>query len=339
MPRRRGAPGHVRMADIARRASVSMITVSRVLGKPEKVAPETRRRVQAAIRETGYVPNLIAGSLASNRSRVIAAIVPTIRNPVFGRTIDGVSEVLRAHGYHLLLGRSGVSPAEEEVLIATFLGRRPDAVFLHTTRHSEGSRRLLLNARIPIVETGDLVKPGLDMVVSYSNFQAGQTMTEYLVTRGYRRIAFVSRPKRENDRAMQRWRGYRRALARHGIRYDPDLVLEAALGLRAGGDALVELLDRRRPPRAVFFGADDSAVGALLACQRRGWAVPGKVGIVGFDDQEIAAEAIPPLTTMRVPREEIGRRAGQMLVDRLDGKLVEPRRVDVGFSLIERSSA
>jgi len=327
------------MADVARRACVSMITVSRVLCKPEKVAPETRRRVQAAIDEAGYVPNLIAGSLASNRTRVIAALVPTIRNPVFGRTIDGMSEVLRASGYHLLLGRSGVSAAEEEALLATFLARRPDAVFLHTNRHSEGTRRLLLNARIPIVETADLVKPGLDMVVSYSNFEAGQAMTSYLLARGYRRIAFVSRPKRENDRAMQRWRGYRRALARRGIAYDADLVLEARLGLREGANALVALLGRRPSPQAVFFDADASAVGALLECQRRGWAVPGKIGIVGFDDQEMAAEAIPPLTTIRVPREEIGRRAGQMLVDRLDGKPVEPRRVDVGFSLIERSSA
>jgi LacI family transcriptional regulator, gluconate utilization system Gnt-I transcriptional repressor len=339
MPRQRGSLRHVRMADIATRAGVSMITVSRVLYKPGKVAPATRQRVQAIIDETGYVPNLIAGSLASNRSHVIAAIVPTLRNPVFGRTVHEVSEILRTHGYHLLLGRSTFSPAEEEALVTTFLARRPDAVFLHSTRHTEGAKRILLNARIPIVETGDLVKPGLDMVVSYSNYDAGKAMTNYLVTRGYRRIAFVSAPKKQNDRAMQRWRGYRRALVHHGLRYEADLVLEVALGLREGAEAIVELVHRRSPAQAVFFAGDVWAVGALLECHRRGWEVPGKVGIAGFDDQEMATESIPPLTTIRVPREEIGRRAGQMLVDRLDGKPVEPRRVDVGFSLIERGSA
>jgi LacI family transcriptional regulator, gluconate utilization system Gnt-I transcriptional repressor len=331
--------GRARMQDVARRAGVSMITVSRVLHNPEKVAADTRERVAQAIRATGYVPNLVAGSLASNRTYTILALVPTLTNPVFGQTLHALEEVLRRHGYHLLLGNSGNSPQEEEALLATFLARRPDGIFLHNTSHTPATHRLLARARVPIVETGDLSRTPADMVVSYSNFAAGKAMTAYLLGKSYRRIAFVGAVQRMNERARQRCRGYQAALRQAGVPLDAALIVEATLGPRQGAEALVSLLARRRPPQAVFFAGDAWAVGALLECERRGWPVPQRVAIVGFDDQAMAAEAIPPLTTVRVPRAEIGRRAAEMLLDRLHGKPVVPRREDLGFRIVARGSA
>jgi LacI family gluconate utilization system Gnt-I transcriptional repressor len=327
------------MQDVAQRARVSMITVSRVLHNPEKVAEETRQRVTRAIRATGYVPNLVAGSLASNRTYTVLALVPTLINPVFGQTLHALEEVLRRHGFHLLLGNSGNSPREEEALLATFLARRPDGIFLHSTCHTPATRRLLAQAGVPIVETGDLSRTPLDIVVSYSNFSAGRAMTTYLLGKGYRRIGFVGAVQRLNERARQRCRGYQAALRHAGVSVDRSLIVETTLGLRQGAEALVSFVERRRPAEAVFFAGDVWAVGALLECKRRSWPVPERVAIVGFDDQTMAAEIIPPLTTVRVPRAEIGSRAAEMLLDRLHGMSVGPKREDLGFRIVARASA
>lgn len=330
--------GPVRMEDVARRAHVSPTTVSRTLCTPEKVSPLTRRRVLRAIRAIGYVHNLVAGSLASKRTKVIAAIVPGIDNPVYGKTILGASEVLRKSGFHLLLGHHEFSLAQEERLIAALLGRRPDGVILHGRRHSPGALRLLEGAGVPIVELGDLAGRPLDMVVSYSNYDAGKALTACLVRRGYQRIAIVCLPRRQSERHYQRWRGYRAALRESGRSYSPTRVVETTLGYRKGAEALLTLLQRDPRIDAVFFTSDVIAVGAELECLRRGWSVPGRIAIAGFDDQDIASETVPALTTVRVFRREIGALAGQMLLDRLDGKTVDPRIVDVGFRLIERES-
>jgi LacI family gluconate utilization system Gnt-I transcriptional repressor len=326
------------MQDVARLARVSAITVSRVLRSPEKVSADTRRRVLEAVRKIGYVPNAIAGSLSSSRSNIVAAIVPTITNPVFADAIHAMNGVLREHGYHLLLGQSGASPAEERSLIETFLARRPDGLFIHGGLHSPEVRALLQKAGIPIVEAGNLRKQPLDMVVSYSNYAAAEAMTSHLVERGRQRIAFVSAPRRENDRAQARSRGFSAALKRHGIAEDGNLVLETTLGLRQGAEALLELLRREPQLDAVFFAGDVLAAGALFECQRRGWKVPERFAIAGFDDQEIASQVTPALTTVAVPRAEIGRRAATMLLARLGGKAVEPKVVDIGFELKIRES-
>jgi LacI family gluconate utilization system Gnt-I transcriptional repressor len=292
-----------------------------------------------AIKAMGYVHNLVAGSLASRRTRVVAAIFPGIDNPAYGKTILGASEVLRKSRFHLLLGHHEFSPSQEENLIAAFLGRRPDGLILHDRRHTPEARGLLKGAGIPIVEVGDLAGPPLDIVVSYSNYDAGKAMTGHLARQGYREIAMVCLPRRESGRHYQRWRGYRAALHEAGLAYNARRVVETSLGYHQGGKALLTLLNRDPSIDAVFFTSDVLAVGALLECLRRGWNVPGRVAIAGFDDQDIASEVIPSLTTVRVPRKEIGGLAAQMLLDRFDGKAVDPKILNVGFQVIERDSA
>lgn len=258
--RGRGA-GRLRMEDLARRVGVSIATVHRTLHKPEKVSEDTRRRVQQAIAETGYVQNLVAGSLASNRTNVIAAIVPSLSNLVYGTTVHALNEVLRKSGFHLLLGTVGFSTTEEESLIATLLGRRPDGMFLHGCTHTPETQRLLQNAGIPVVETGDLPKRPLDMVVSYSNFEAGKAMTNHLLDKGYRRIAFVSASIRENERHFHRLRGYRAALRAREIAFNPARVLQVPMGFHQGAEGLLALLDRDIGVDAVFFASDVFALG------------------------------------------------------------------------------
>jgi LacI family gluconate utilization system Gnt-I transcriptional repressor len=177
------ATGSVTLSDVAKLAGVSPITVSRVLNQPEKVAPKTLAKVQKAIARTGYVPNLLAGGLASRRSRLIAAIVPSIANSVYAETIKFFSEKMREAGYQVLLGESGYSEEQEESLIATILQSRPDGVFLTGINHSSQAKRLLLAADIPVVETWDITPTPLDVVVGFSHQRVGQAVATYLLCR------------------------------------------------------------------------------------------------------------------------------------------------------------
>jgi LacI family gluconate utilization system Gnt-I transcriptional repressor len=329
---------HARMQDVAKRASVSAMTVSRALRDPEKVSEETRRRITRAIRDVGYVPNELAGGLrAFSRTKLVAAIVPSVRNSLFAATVQGMSDVLRARGINLMLGDSHYSPEEEEDLINAFLAQRPSGIVLHDKVRSLRARRLLAKAAIPVVEVGDLTRSPLDMCVSYSNFQAGRAMTRHLLDRGRRRIGFASLATSITARSAARLKGYKTALRQAGVPVEAARIVETEGGFASGGAALVQLVDSGAD--AVFFAGDVLAVGAVLECQRRGWAVPGRVAIASFDDHEIASQVNPALTALRLPRYEIGRRAAELILARLDG--VSPRGPvveDLGFDIIARDS-
>ncbi|WP_219929728.1 LacI family DNA-binding transcriptional regulator [Teichococcus aestuarii] len=331
-------PGGVRMRDVALRAGVSTMTVSRVLSDPGKVSAEVRQRVMAAIEAAGYVPNRLAGSLSSRHSRVIGLIVPSLENSLFAPTIQGISEVLRRNGYQLMVADCGGSDAEEEALVTAFLAQRVAGLVLHNTRHTAAARAMIRRAGIPVVETGTLTPKPLDMVVSYSNHEASRAMTLHLHRLGYRRIGFVSLPAAGNNRALARQGGYRAALAEAGLPPEPRLMLEMPPGLPSGAEAVVRLAEGPVPADAIFFAGDVLAVGALFECQRRGWAVPGRVGIAAFDNIEILGQMVPPITTLRLPRAEIGRRAAEILLDRIQGRSAGPVRVDLGFEIIQRAS-
>jgi LacI family transcriptional regulator, gluconate utilization system Gnt-I transcriptional repressor len=328
----------VRMEDVARLAGVSTITVSRALRRPEIVSETTRKAIEQAIESTGYVPNYVAGSLASQRTHVVAAVIPTIANSAFAATIVAMEATLQAKGFHLLLGQSGTTRESEHALISTFLARRPDGFFLHGDRYAPQTRRLLENAGIPVVEGANLRDNPIDMLVSFSNFDASRAMVRHLLERGRRRIGFVSSDPRSNDRARARRKGYLSALAEAGVVVRNEWMRVATLGFGQGGEAIAALLAADRRLDAVFLAGDVLAAGALFECQRRGLRVPGDVAIAGFDDQEISAATCPRLSTVHVPRPEIGRLAAEMIVARLQGSAEVPRRVDVGFEIRVRES-
>ena len=191
---------------------------------------------------------------------------------------------------------------------------------------------------MPVVETGNLAARPLDMAVSYSNFEAARAMTNHLGRLGYRRIGFVTLPLADNDRSRERRRGYFAALKELGLAADPGLVLEASGGFSEGADALVRLVQTHPGIDAGFFAGDVLAVGALFECQRRGWAVPGRIAIASFDDLDLLRHAVPAVTTLRLPRQDIGRRSAELLVNRLRGAPRERVRIDVGFEIVQRES-
>jgi len=332
----RQSSGNVTLENVAKLAGVAPTTVSRALNHPEKVAKKTLDRVRETIARTGYVPNLLAGGLASKRSRLIAAIVPSMVNLVYVETIQGFDEGLRKNGYQVLMGASGYDLESEEELVATILSRRPEAIFLTGIQHTLNCRKQLLAAGIPIVETWEITPSPLDLVVGFSHEMVGQAVAAYLHDRGYSRFATVSA---EDRRALVRNKAFEHELNRRGIRNVASGMVSAVSSMQRGREGFVKLLGQGFQGGAIFCSSDTLAQGVIAEAQSRRLKIPEDFSIVGFGDQNFAAYTYPSLTTVKIDRLKMGQLAAQSLLARLQGKQVERTVMDVGFSIVERDTA
>lgn len=327
-----------RLADVARAAGVSTMTVTRALRDPARVAEGTLQKVQRVLRETGYTPDLLARGLASRRSGLVAVIVPVITNSLIAEIVQGLTNALARDDLHVVLGVSNFDAAEEETLVRAFLSRRVDAMYVSGAVHSPESRRMLAASGIPVVEGGSLADDPIDMAVGHSNLAAAYETTRHLVDRGYDPIGYLGVPLRDNDRARDRLRGYEEALLGAGRTPDPRHRIETTLDIDAGARAMAQLLDVAPRVRAVFCYSDVLAVGAHFECQRQGLSIPADIAIAGYDDLAIAHQIVPPLTSLQVPCYEIGERAGELIRERLAGRPIEQKIVNTGFRLVVRGS-
>ena len=321
----------ITLSQVAQAAGVSPITASRALNHPDKVSEQARNRVLAAVEQLGYVPNLVAGSLASSRSKLIAVIVPSLINTVFVEVIKGLQETLEAEGYQILLGNTDYDLDREYQLVRTFLGWSCSALITAGLRHNDACQTLLHNWDHPIMEVMELGK-GMDLNVGLDHVAAGRCMATHLLDRGYRHIVYVGARLNQDYRASMRYEGHKEVLQAQGI--DAPLVELDTLGsLQAGAESLQQVLAGYPQTQAIHFANDDLATGALLAAQRQGLNVPDDIAIAGFNGLPLGQHVTPQLTTILSPREEMGRLAAKELIRRLSGKNVYRRQHDVGFTL------
>ena len=332
---RRGS-GAVTLHDVARLANVAPITASRALNVPGRVSPEVLERVADAVRRTGYVPNLLAGGLASTRSKLVAAVVPTIAGPVFLQTVQSLTAALAEQGYQVMLGQSGYVDSREDALLEAIVGRRPDGIVLTGIMHSSEGRKRLLAAGIPVVETWDLTPTPIDMLVGFSHVDVGREVVAFLHAKGHRRLAVAAG---DDERSKRRHDAFCAAARALGLPEVQVVVVPAPTTLKSGRSALADLLQRKGGLDAVFCSSDLLALGVLTEAQARGIAVPTELAIVGFGDLDFAADLHPALTTVRIDGAAIGRQAARFIVDRAQGRRSENRIVDVGFSIVDRKTA
>jgi LacI family transcriptional regulator, gluconate utilization system Gnt-I transcriptional repressor len=332
---RRGTGG-LTLTDVARLAGVSPITVSRALNSPGQLTAETLARVQEAVARTGYVPNRLAGGLASSKSRLVAALVPTIASPVFLETIESLTQTLEEAGYQVMLGQSGYGETREDALLDAIIGRRPDWVILTGVMHSPDGRRRLAAAGVPVVETWDLTPTPIDMLVGFSHEKAGAAVADYLNFRGARHPGIVSA---DDHRASLRLKGFSATAARNGWGKIPAELVPTPTTLGLGRQTLARLLDRHPETDAVFCSSDMMALGVLTEAQARGIRVPDDLRIFGFGDNNFAADTYPALSTVRIDGTAIGRQAARFVIDRVEGRPIPERIIDLGFKLIARASA
>ncbi|MCE8017614.1 LacI family DNA-binding transcriptional regulator [Halomonas sp. MCCC 1A17488] len=330
-PRRRRGSEQPTLKEVAEAAGVSAITASRALNHPDQVNERTRARVLEAVERLGYVPNLVAGSLASARSRFIAVIVPSLANTVFIEVIQGLQETFEAQGYQILLGNTDYDTEREYQLVRTFLGWSCSALVTAGLRHSQACRTLLANWDKPIMEVMELGE-ALDLNVGLDHTEAGRCMARHLLERGHRRVLFVGARLASDYRAGMRYAGHREVLEQAGLAA-PLIELDHG-GLDAGAAGLARALENHGDVSAIHFANDDLATGALLHAQRLGIRVPHELAIAGFNGLPIGQHITPRLTTIRSPRQHMGQLAASEVIRRLEGKRIQRLQHDVGFELL-----
>jgi LacI family gluconate utilization system Gnt-I transcriptional repressor len=328
--------GRPTLNEVAKLAAVSPITASRALRGVATVAPELVEKVQAAALSLGYVANPAARALASSQSQSVVVLVPSLSNQLFIETLEAIQTVMRPRGLEVVIGNYHYSPAEEENLLRSHLANRPRGILLTGFDRSQAAQQLLAASGVPCVHMMELDPERGEPCVGFSQQQAGAEAARHLLSRGRRRLAYVS--AQLDPRVIQRGTGFRAALEAEGL-YDEALQVSTPLpsSIGLGGELFAQLMDAHPDVDGIFFCNDDLAQGATLEALRRGIKVPQQVSLIGFNDLPGSAHMVPRLTSIRTPREQVGQRAAQLLLGLLDGN-VQEEQVDLGFELVVRES-
>ena len=329
-PRSRRGHGRITLQHVAEAAGITKITVSRYLRQPERVAPDTAKRIDAALAATGYMPNKQAGMLASGRSGMVAAIVPSLANSVFAETVQALSEGLQPAGYELMLASSGYSLQREQAQIRAVLGWSPDALAVTGHQHTAEATAMLraaARAGTPIIELWDIQPtPGEFIQIGFDHAAVGRAMAQHLLDAGYRRLAYVDTGVAADFRAHERGKAFaaetRSVLGRQrGATPPPVRLVTAPPGdaFEAGRAALHQLIDAHGRPtvQAAAFANDHLACGALLEAQRLGLAVPGQIALLGFGDFALGRQLADGVSTVQPPRQQIGSEAARTMIELL----------------------
>ncbi|MBC3919710.1 LacI family DNA-binding transcriptional regulator [Undibacterium sp. CY18W] len=338
--RSRRKSGGLTLSDVARIADVAPITASRALKSPDLVSPAVLQRVRDAVEKTGYVPNLLAGGLASTKSKLVAAVVPTITGAVFLEMVQSLTASLAASGYQLMLGQSGYEDSREDALLEAIIGRRPDGVVLTGIMRSALAKRRLQVSGIPVVETWDLTSTPIDMLVGFSHEKIGIAVAEFLHARGRRRVATISA---NDDRAVRRNKAFSDTAQNLGMldadsTEVPTCIVPAPTTLGSGRSGLRSLLQDHPTIDAIFCSSDMLALGVLTEAQAMGIAVPEKLAVIGLGDLSFSCDLNPALTSVRIDGSAIGAIAADFIIQRADGKVISDPIRDIGFSIMERDS-
>lgn len=338
MERKQPQFGKVRLTEVAQLAGVSPITASRFFRNPNALSVSKRERVESAARELGYVPNLAARALASQRSEVIGVLIPSLTNNVFADMLRGVYDASEGGRYSVQLANTRYSNLQEERLLRIFHGQKPAGLIVTGINQTPESRQVMRSMNCPIVQVMEIGPDPIDMIVGFSHSDAAFAAVSHLIERDYKRIGFLG--ARMDPRGQRRFDGYRDAMKAASL-FNQRFVITtlSPSTVPLGGVLLSDLVTRAPDIDAVFCINDDIALGALFECQRRQIAVPEQLAIVGFNDLEFMASAVPSLTSVRTNRYEMGRKAIEMLTAAMDGNPPQDRVADLGFEIVVRESS
>lgn len=328
--------GRPTLRDVAREAEVSIKTVSRVVNREPAVRPATAARVREAVARLGYRPNQLARSLQGRRSRTIGLMIADVSNPFYAKCVKAVEEVAREHGYAVVLCASNEDAAIEREYIGLLTQRRVDGLLLVPAADGHEYLEEEQAAGLPVVAL-DRPADGVstDTVVVQNRAGTLKAIEHLIQVHGHRRIAFIGGGEHLYT-TRKRLKGYREALKMTGLE---ELCMVGATDIASAAWATREMMELPEPPTAIFAINNLITVGVLQALEQAGLRVPQDVGLIGFDDFELAAVLHPRLTLVRQPATELGRRAAWLLFDRLEGRWSrQPRRLVLETELIVRES-
>jgi LacI family transcriptional regulator len=331
-------PRAVTIDDVARAASVSRQTVSRVLNAKGEISDTTRERVQAVIAELGYRPNLLARSLITRTTHTIGLVVPDISQPFFPEIARGIKEHAHAGGYQMLLAYTAEQPMQEVESLHQLREQRVDGVIVANSRLDPETLAEALDGLGPVVLTNRSLAGPFGSVV-WSGYESGaRRLAEHLLERGHTRIGYLD-AEPGTTAGAQRFYGYLQALHAAEIAFDEHLLATAAATHQGGAMAARRLLGLDEPPTAIVAYNDIMAVGALHACHAAGRRVPSDVAVVGFGDAPLAAWLTPALTSVQIPLYQIGREAADLLLAMVRGEPPRTVSVDLEPVVVVRASS
>jgi len=325
---------HSTIRDVARMAGVSTATFSRALSHPDVVAKETREAVLCAVETTGYQPNSMAVSLCRLETRTIVVLVSDIANPFYAEVFKGAEEMARDYGYSVLIGDLSTDPENGASYVDLVRARRADGIVLMSAKPPPN---LGDGVKVPIIFASNDDPDDVFPSVSIDYTLAAKSAVRHLLSLGHRRIGHLSgRLSAASSRA--KLEGYRQALREAGAQPSPELEYEGDYSIDCAAEGLESLMNVDEPPTALFAGNDEMAIGAIRSLALRGLSVPADCSLVGFDDIKFAASYNPAITTVRVPRFEIGREAMGLMIRRLAGEVLDRSAVRLPTELLTRES-
>ena len=329
--------------EVAKLAGVSRSTVSFVLNGVAKanISAATQARVLDAAHSLGYVPAAAGRTLASGRTRTLGLFICHAGHLQVDAFIPGalygLNEVSQKNGFKVIV-EAVPDPARPDAYLELVRAKQVDGLVVLNPRRGDEELSRLTKENVPLVIMGASELPQAYTVSTADNAAPAEQLTEHLIKLGHTRVAHISYGGLEYQGADERFRGYRRALEKAGLPYDPALLREGDYSAESGFTAMTSLLEANTEFTAVFASNDTVALGAMAALRQRGLRIPENVAVVGYDDIPLAAYAAPPLTTVRSPAREHGRLAGEMLIKLIRGEPVEKVEVQLGLELIVRES-
>lgn len=317
------------LRDVSEASGVSEMTVSRVLRNRGDVSDATREKVLLAARSLGYVPNKIAGALASQRVNLVGVIIPSMSNMVFPEVMMGISDTLEDTGLQPVVGITNYSPEREEAVLYEMLSWRPSGIIIAGLEHSPAARAMLESAGIPIVEIMDIDGDPVDSAVGISHRRAGLQMAEAIITAGYRHIGFLGTKMPDDHRARKRLEGFREGLAKAGLIVEDEEYYRGGSALLKGREMTETILKRSPQLDFLYYSNDMIGAGGLLWCLDRGIDVPGQVGLAGFNGVELLDGLPRRLATMDACRREIGIHAAEIIAGKRPSGVIGGERIEL----------
>jgi len=301
------------LRDVASAAGVSEMTVSRVLRNRGDVSENTRKKVHEAARALGYVPNKIAGALASNRVNLVGVVIPSLSNMVFPDVLAGIGEILDGTDLQPVVGTSRYDPEREETVIYEMLSWRPSGLIVAGLEHTEAACAMMANAGIPVVEVMDVDGDPVAAAVGISHEKAGRDMAAEIVARGYRRIGYLGSSSTADHRAQKRLRGFEAGLAAAGLTLADSIFYDGVSGFGTGRAMTQALLARTPDLDFLYYNTDMNAAGGLLYCLEKGMQIPDQIGMAGFNSFEVLDGLPLRIATMDSRRHDIGAKAAELI--------------------------
>ena len=303
------------LRDVSDACGVSEMTVSRVLRNRGDVSEATREKVLSTAKELGYVPNQIAGSLASKRVNLVAVIIPSLSNMVFPEVLNGVNQMLEDTPLQPVVGVTDYLPEKEERVLYEMLSWRPSGVIIAGLEHTDATRAMLANAGIPVVEIMDVDGRPVDAMVGISHRRAGREMAKAILKEGYEHIGFMGTKMPLDHRARKRFEGFTEGLAKAGVEIEDRDFYSGGSALAKGREMTQEMLERSPDLDFLYYSNDMIGAGGLLYLLDQGIDIPGQIGLAGFNGVELLQGLPRKLATMDACRVEIGQAAAQIILN------------------------